>query len=53
VDAVALLSGWLIQVFGIRFVNSEAPIDVAPEDNPTNQPEPDLIVLKHSYSGFR
>ena len=53
VDAVALLSGWLIQVFGARFVNAEAPIDVAPEDNPTNEPQPDLVVLKRNFSGFR
>jgi len=46
-----LLFGWLIRVFGDGFVNSEAPIDVAPEDNPTNEPVPDLIVLKRSYSG--
>jgi Uma2 family endonuclease len=26
-------------------VNPDAPIDVAPEDNPTNEPEPDLVVL--------
>jgi Uma2 family endonuclease len=53
VDVLALLVGWLIEVFGARFVNSEAPIDVAPEDNPTNEPQPDAIVLKRSYSGFR
>ena len=53
VDAAALLIGWLIQVFGVRLVNTEAPIDVAPEDNPTNQPVPDLIVLKREFSGFR
>jgi hypothetical protein len=47
------LFGWLIQVFGLRFVNTEAPIDVAPEDNPANQPQPDLIVLKRDYSTFR
>lgn len=41
---------WLIQVFGGRFVNTEAPIDVAPEDNPTNQPVPDLIVLERAYA---
>lgn len=52
VDAAALLSGWLIQVFGARFVNSEAPIDVAPEDNPTNEPVPDIIVLKPEFAGF-
>jgi Uma2 family endonuclease len=53
VDAAALLIGWLIQVFGVRLVNTEAPIDVAPEDNPTNQPVPDLIVLKREFSGFQ
>jgi Uma2 family endonuclease len=53
VDAAALLIGWLIRIFGARFVNVEAPIDVAPEDNPTNQPQPDLIVLNRQYSGFR
>lgn len=26
-------------------MNPEAPIDVAPQDNPTNEPEPDLVVL--------
>ena len=53
VDTAALLLEWLILVFGGRFVNSEAPIDIAPEDNPTNEPVPDLIVLNRSYSGFR
>jgi Uma2 family endonuclease len=53
VDAAALLLGWLIQAFGARFVNSEAPIDVAPEDNPTNEPVPDIIVLRHDFTGFR
>jgi len=53
VDAAALLLGWLIQVFGARFVNHEAPIDVAPEDNPTSEPVPDMIVLKRQFTGFR
>jgi Uma2 family endonuclease len=53
VNAATLLFGWLIQVFGLRFVNSEAPIDVAPEDNPASQPEPDLIVLNRHSSEFR
>ena len=52
VDAAALLLGWLIQVFGVRFVNHEAPIDVAPEDNPTSEPVPDMIVLKRKFTGF-
>ena len=53
VDAHSLLLGWLIQIFGARFVNFEAPIDVAPEDNPTNEPIPDAIVLRPDYSAFR
>jgi Uma2 family endonuclease len=52
VHTVALLTAWLIRVFGGEFVNLEAPIDVAPQDNPTNEPQPDAIVLKRSYSGF-
>ena len=52
VDGLALLVGWLIQVFGARCVNTEAPIDVAPEDNPTNEPQPDAIVLRPSFQGF-
>lgn len=43
---------WLTEVFGVDFVNFEAPIDVAPQDNPTNEPQPDAIVLRRSYSGF-
>jgi Uma2 family endonuclease len=53
VHLVALLSGWLMSVFGARFVNLHAPIDVAPQDNPTNEPQPDALVLKRSYTGFR
>jgi Uma2 family endonuclease len=45
-EALALL-------FGGRFVDTETTIDVAPEDNPTNQPEPDLIVLTKPSSEFR
>ena len=52
VNALTLLMAWLVQVFGTKFVNPEAPIDVAPEDNPTNEPEPDVIVLKRELSNF-
>jgi len=52
VSSLTLVRGWLEQVFGLRFVNSEAPIDVAPEDNPTNEPESDLIVLRKDTSHF-
>lgn len=52
VNSLTLLYAWLIEIFGARFVNPEAPIDVAPEDNPSNEPEPDLIVLKRDLSHF-
>jgi len=41
----------LEQVFGWKRVVSEGPIDVAPEDNHTNEPEPDIYVL--SSEDFR
>ena len=42
-----------MQTFGLMFVNQEVPIDVAPEDNPTNEPQPDIIVLKQELSHFQ
>jgi Uma2 family endonuclease len=53
VNSATLLAGWLAQIFGFQFVNQEAPIDVAPEDNPTNEPQPDVIVLTRESSRFR
>jgi Uma2 family endonuclease len=53
VNSLTLLAGWLMQAFGGRYVNLAAPIDVAPEDNPTNEPIPDAIVLRPDYSAFR
>lgn len=52
VNSLALLHRWLVGVFGWPLVIQEAPIDVAPEDNPTNEPEPDLIVLTRDLSHF-
>jgi Uma2 family endonuclease len=40
-----LLVNYLVEVFSMKRVLQEAPIDVHPLDNPTSQPEPDLIVL--------
>src|ERR1041385_4197120 len=34
VGVVALLHAWLAGIFGSRFINTEASIDVSPEDNP-------------------
>jgi Uma2 family endonuclease len=53
VDSLTLLQEWLVQVFGFRSVNVEAPIDVAPEDSPTNEPVPDLIVLPRNRPRFK
>ena len=50
---LAYLNAWLIGAFGFRFVNSETSIDVTPEDNPTSQPEPDLIVLNRESRTIR
>ena len=52
VNSLTLLLAWFVDVFGVRRVNPAAPIDVAPEDNPSNEPEPDLIVLKRDFSHF-
>jgi Uma2 family endonuclease len=52
VNSLVLLQRWLVKVFGDLRVNPEAPIDVAPEDNPTNEPEPDLIVLNRDLNHF-
>lgn len=51
-NAVSLLLEALIQIFGFRFVQQEVPIDVAPEDLPTSEPEPDLIVLSCPLSAI-
>jgi Uma2 family endonuclease len=53
VNGVLYLMFWLMDTFGRERVNTEAPIDVAPEDNPINEPEPDLIVLKRESRMFR
>ena len=50
--SITLVNIKLGEIFGRHFVNQEVPIDVAPEDNPTNEPEPDLIVLKRHLSDF-
>jgi Uma2 family endonuclease len=53
VNSVVLIMAWLQQVFGVAFVNPEAPIDVDQHDNSINEPEPDVIVLKRELSYFQ
>jgi Uma2 family endonuclease len=53
VNALVAVQAWLVRTFGVQFVNPAAPIDVAPEDNPTSEPEPDLVVLARPSREFR
>jgi Uma2 family endonuclease len=53
VEGVARMTRRLLKIFDEVLVYSEAPIDVAPEDIPTSQPEPDVIVMKAAFAGFR
>lgn len=53
VNTLTRIQGWSVQIFGLDYVNPGAPIDVTPEDNPTNEPEPDVIVLRKELSHFR
>ena len=53
VNALVAVQAWLVRTFGEQFVNPGAPIDVAPEDNPTSEPEPDLVVLTKPSREFR
>ena len=53
VNALLFIRLWLEGVFGGRHVITESPIDVSAEDNPINEPEPDIIVLKQDPSNFR
>jgi Uma2 family endonuclease len=39
-------------VFGEEFVYQEAPIDVAEADNPRNEPEPDVVVMRRRGDVF-
>ena len=53
VITLTLVQAWLVRVFREQFVNPEAPIDVAPEENALNEPEPDLIVLARPQDEIR
>jgi Uma2 family endonuclease len=52
VVGVAKIAGWLQRAFGQDRVNSEAAIDVAPADNPINEPEPDVIVFRRAGGAY-
>lgn len=50
--ALTMLAVWLARVFGIR-LRMQVPLDVRPEDNPTNEPQPDAVVLRHSITQLK
>lgn len=50
--AFTLILEWLTGVFGVQFLNLEGPVDVAPEDNPTSEPEPDIAVLSKAATAY-
>ena len=52
VNALTFVHARMIGIFGSNYVNLAAPIDVAPEDNPINEPEPDIIVLARPSPEF-
>lgn len=52
VVGLLLIHEWLVSVFRFRRVQQEANIDVAPEDNALNEPEPDLVVLGESRTKY-
>jgi len=53
VNALVAVQVWLVGAFGEQLIDPHAPIDVAPEDNPTNEPEPDLVVLAKPTREYR
>ena len=53
VTTMILVMKWLVEVFGALYITPEAPINVAPEDNPTNEPEPDLAVLARPCTFYK
>jgi Uma2 family endonuclease len=52
VYSLARMAHWLREVFGLGSVIQSSSIDVAPEDNSENEPEPDLIVIKGEFTDF-
>jgi Uma2 family endonuclease len=49
---VGLLFAWCLSISGNYFVQTQAAIDVSPEDNPTSFPEPDVFILNRSIADF-
>lgn len=52
VRIVKSLVSWLNRIFGDDYVGFEGSIDVSPEDNPTNEPEPDIAVFSKTLEHY-
>jgi Uma2 family endonuclease len=48
--ALLLLANWLRETFGKLQVIQENALDLRPEDYPSSEPEPDLIVLRRPFT---
>ncbi|HLK59189.1 MAG TPA: Uma2 family endonuclease [Chthonomonadaceae bacterium] len=52
-NIVRLLLSWLFRLFGDAFVLTQTSIDVRPEDNPTSEPQPNVIVVVRPAIEFK
>jgi Uma2 family endonuclease len=47
-----LISLYLEQVFGRKFIQTQLPVVVGAEDKETNEPEPDIAVLEQEFMDY-
>src|SRR4051794_21723018 len=50
---IMLILEWVLEAFTRDYVVTQTSIDVRPEDNPTNEPMPDVIVLTRPSVSFK
>ena len=49
---LAVVWQWALETFGRKCVVSQPSIDVSPDDNPTSEPMPDIVVLNRPAREF-
>ena len=47
------LTMWIAEVFGLLFLQADGTLDVGPQDNPTNEPMSDFVVLNRSFKEIK
>src|SRR4051812_15264747 len=52
-NALRSMFRWLQRIFGEEFVSQDESIDVGPDDNPINEPQPDILVFSQEYFKFK